>query len=84
MSLFVSGVGVIGASDCERKPRDEVRGAELDSAVAMTRTMLSWILALALQGVACTQGPVPDSWLHKRNNYCSGSGTRRRHDGAGL
>ena len=24
---------------------------------------------MGLQGIACAQGPVPDPWVHKRNNY---------------
>jgi hypothetical protein len=35
----------------------------------MKRIILTGILAMGLQGIACAQGPVPDPWVHKRNNY---------------
>jgi hypothetical protein len=35
----------------------------------MKRIVISGALALALQSVASAQGPVPDPWVHKRNNY---------------
>ena len=35
----------------------------------MKRIILSGILAVGLQAIACAQGPVPDPWVHKRNNY---------------
>jgi hypothetical protein len=35
----------------------------------MKRILLSGILAVALPGVASAQGPVPDPWVHQRNNY---------------
>ena len=51
----------------------------------MKRIILSGILAVGLQAIACAQGPVPDPWVHKRNNYVvvsapGGGATSHGHD----